>query len=67
MTKPEFKVGDRVAAYAGVRIVGVIISDPRLFSGNFEIESLDGKTTIFVHPKQCRRLVKKKRTEYIFL
>jgi hypothetical protein len=57
MSKREFKVGERVAYYHGRhRYAGGILS---IDKGILCIS--DGMGWVHVHPKQCRRLVSKKR------
>ncbi len=70
--EPKFKVGDRVKVYGLTR-------SGRYFEGNVGIvKTLSesgpllvkfGKAEVYywVHPKQCRRLVKKKKEETITL
>lgn len=64
--KRPFVVGDRVAVYSCKREVGVIIEPPTHHhtAGNLWVEfhRKDGswEKTLSVHPKQCRRLIKKK-------
>lgn len=60
MTQPKkpLQVGERVAAYSGGdRHVGTV--ERKLSSGAYEIDVESGH--LLVHPKQCRRLVKKPR------
>lgn len=61
MSKNKFNAGDRVRAYMGNTIkVGKIIDiGPTLMQISYGIN--EGS---IVHPKQCRRLVKKKRREW---
>jgi hypothetical protein len=65
--KVTFSVGDRVAVYAGIREIGEIKSVPMtgIFSpGTLQVVLDRTKSIIFVHPKQCRRIVKKKPREW---
>lgn len=56
--KPEkLKVGDRVALYCGGRVVTNITA---VFSSDGTVRT-DHSGASVVHPKQCRRLVKKPR------
>lgn len=56
----KFKVGDRVAAYInGQRVLGVLETlNP---NNTFEFCADEYSSRRTVHPKQCRRLVKRER------
>jgi hypothetical protein len=59
----EFKVGDRVVCYnCTLRRKGNIIDIDTRYTPNTLVIQTDDDT-ISMHPKQCRRLVKKKRRE----
>jgi hypothetical protein len=72
MSESKFKIGDRVAVYGYVRIAGAMsVSCPYLRGKRGVIDTvmsrdellvdLDDGTTLNIHPKQCRRLVKPER------
>lgn len=57
----KFKVGDRVAAYvSGRRYAGEIVQTiPKLLVHVFKVH--ENYNPLHLHPKQCRKLVKKAR------
>jgi hypothetical protein len=64
----KFNVGDRVAVYgpfgdyfAAGRMVGVINGEHK---DGLEVLGDEGDRRVAIHPKQCRRLVKKEREEF---
>lgn len=63
--KRPLQVGDRVAVYhGGRRLVGVLVDDSMTNRTwlSCRIDHPNGDSETFaVHPKQCRRLVKKER------
>lgn len=57
----KFKVGDRVVVYHNAsRIVGWLTEITGADSAVFQSDEM---SRILVHPKQCRRLIKKKKKE----
>lgn len=63
----ELKVGDRVAVYESrTRETGRVkeIRESGAVVVQLDREAVVGGETLWVHPKQCRRLVKKRRMEF---
>lgn len=59
-----FKVGDRVRVYDWRNGTSVGAVDHITRHGELCVSFSDQDIKIFAYPKQCRRLVKKKRREY---
>lgn len=58
----KFKVGDRIVFYWSERLIGVVknVDD----KGILTVQYSGSPCFYHVHPKQCRKLVKKKRREF---
>lgn len=65
----QFKIGDRVAVYVGGcryvnpdRKIGVVVSIETL---NIQVSFEGLQETWLCHPNQCRKLINKKRREWV--
>ncbi len=61
----ELKPGDRVAVYVSERVVGTVIGPSQSNPGALVVRpDREDMRLPSVHPKQCRRLVKRERQEW---